>query len=55
MMKTSKIEISHSTQLPPLEKDLYSAKGENAVRKAASNLGKNSSTDNVISDYQLKF
>lgn len=49
MMKTSKLEISHSTQLPPLDKDLFSAKGEGPIRKAASNLGKNTSTDNIIS------
>lgn len=55
MMKTSKLEISHSTQLPPLDKELYSAKGEHHLRKVASNLGKNSSTDNVISEYQLRF
>jgi len=56
MIKTSKIDISHSTQLPPLDKDLYSVKGEMQMRKGASNLGKmSSSTDNVIADYQLRF
>ena len=55
MMKTAKLENSHSTQLPPLEKQLYTAKGDNHIRKAASGLGKNTSTDNIISDYQLKF
>lgn len=52
MIKTTKFDISHSTQLPPIDKELYSAKGE--PKKNFNNFGKNS-TDNVISDYQLRF
>ena len=56
MIKTSKIDISHSTQLPPIDKDLYSAKGETQIKKAASNFSRmGNSTDNVIADYQLQF
>ena len=44
--------MSHSSQPPPLEKDLYSNKGESHMKKR--DMGK-SSTDNIISDYQLKF
>jgi hypothetical protein len=50
-MKTSKLEISHSSQLPPIDKEIYSAKGESTIKRLA---GKGS-TDSVISDYQLRF
>ena len=50
MIKTSKMENSHSTQLPPLQKELYSAK-ESSIKK----LGNKGSTDNIIAQYQLKF
>lgn len=49
LMKTSKLEISHSSQLPPIEKELHSAKGD--PRRPP----KPSSTDSVISEYQLRF
>lgn len=48
LMKTSKLEMSHSSQLPPLDKELLSAKGD--MRKAPKG-----STDSVISEYQLRF
>jgi hypothetical protein len=48
LMKTSKLELSHSSQLPPLDKELLSAKGRPGGRGA-------SSTDSVISEYQLRF
>ena len=54
MIKTSKMEMSHSSQLPPLEKDIFSSKGETPIKRR--DMGKSvTSTDNVISDYQLKF
>ena len=40
------MDISHSTQLPPLEKDIYSTKGDSHMK--GRDLGK-SSTDNIIS------
>lgn len=49
LMKTAKLEVSHSSQLPPLEKELLSAKGRPGGR------GPPSSTDSVISEYQLRF
>lgn len=56
MIKTSKIDISHSTQLPPIDKDVYSAKGQSQIKKGFNNLSKSSSsTDNIIADYQLRF
>ena len=53
MIKTTKLDISHSAQLPPLEKDSYTGKGDPALKKLYSN-GKGT-TDSVISDYQLRF
>ena len=48
------MEMSHSSQLPPLEKDIFSSKGETPIKRR--DMGKSvTSTDNVISDYQLKF
>ena len=51
MIKTFKIEGSQSTQLPPLEKGGPSRGQKMSTgRKIAKN-----ETDNLISDYQLKF
>ncbi len=43
MIRTAKLDISHSAQLPPLDKEPFSAKG------------RMKGTDSVISDYQLRF
>lgn len=51
LMKTSKLEISHSSQLPPIDKELYSAKGD-PNSKLRHPRG---TTDSVISEYQLRF
>jgi hypothetical protein len=51
LMKTSKLEMSHSSQLPPIDKDIHSAKGESSFKRLAAK----GSTDSVISEYQLRF
>ncbi len=43
MIRTAKLDISHSAQLPPLDIEPFSAKG------------RMKGTDSVISDYQLRF
>jgi hypothetical protein len=50
MIKTTKLEISQSTQLPPLDK----SKIQNSQNISSRKLNR-SDTENIISGYQLKF
>jgi hypothetical protein len=49
-MKTSKLEMSHSSQLLPIDKEIYSAKGETTIKRLVGI----DSTDSVVSVYQLR-